>query len=148
MSDQVPSRPISLAADDRMPERVVGPVTRTDLVRYAGAGGDFHPLHHDEEYARSQGYPSVFAMGLYHAGLLGNQLARWVGPDAIQSYQVRFSAQVWPGDLLTLSGEVAEIREVDGHRLADIRLRVVRPGGEEAISGKATVRVAAQSGDQ
>ena len=63
----LPTAPVALAEGDEMPTTTVGPMTRTDFVRYTGASGDFHPLHHDETYARDAGLPSVFAMGLLHA---------------------------------------------------------------------------------
>ena len=110
------------------------PLTRTDFVRYAGASGDFHPLHHDETFAVAAGFPSVFGMGLLHAGMLGAHLARWVGPDNLRSFAVRFTGQVWPGDELTFSGRVESVE--DG--LAQIALRVTRQTGEDAIRATAT----------
>lgn len=85
-------------------ERSFPPVTRTDLVRYAGASGDFHPLHHDEQFCRDAGLPSPFAMGMYSAGLIGAWAADAVGPSAIRRFRIRFEQQVWPGDELTVSG--------------------------------------------
>lgn len=79
-------------------------VTRTDLVRYAGASGDFHPLHHDEQFCRDAGFPSPFAMGMYSAGLMGAWAADAVGPSAIRRFRIRFEQQVWPGDELVVSG--------------------------------------------
>jgi MaoC like domain len=64
-------------------ERRFAPVTRTDLVRYAGASGDFHPLRHDEQFCRAAGFPSPFAMGMYSAGLIGSWAADRVAPEAI-----------------------------------------------------------------
>jgi acyl dehydratase len=85
-------------------ERRFPPVTRTDLVRYAGASGDFHPLHHDEQFCRDAGFPSPFAMGMYSAGLMGAWAADAVGPSAIRRFRIRFEQQVWPGDELVVSG--------------------------------------------
>lgn len=83
--------------------REVGPVTRTDFVRYAGAGGDFNPLHHDDDYARRLGMPSVFAMGMWTAGLLGSLVSDQVGIAAVTALDVRFRSPVWPGDELLLT---------------------------------------------
>jgi acyl dehydratase len=113
----------------RPPELTVGPITRTDIVRFAGAGGDFNPLHHDEEYARAAGFPTVFAMGQMQAGMLSRLATDWLGLDAIESYKVRFSAKVWPGDVLTL--RVAE-QERDGDRVEAV-LEAVRQDGEVAV---------------
>lgn len=83
-------------------QKEIGPVTRTDLVRYAGAGGDFNPIHHDELFARSAGYPSVIAHGLLTAGLTGAALAEAVGPLQLRRYAVRYTGQVLPGDMLSI----------------------------------------------
>ncbi|HET6507913.1 MAG TPA: MaoC/PaaZ C-terminal domain-containing protein [Baekduia sp.] len=111
------------------PELTVGPITRTDIVRFAGAGGDFNPLHHDEEYARAAGFPSVFAMGQMQAGMLSRLATDWLGLAAIESYKVRFAAKVWPGDVLTL--RVAE-QERDGDAVEAV-LEAVRQDGEVAV---------------
>jgi acyl dehydratase len=136
----VPSAPVALSEGDEL-SVTVGPLTRTDFVRYAGASGDFHPLHHDETYAVGAGFPSVFGMGLLHAGILGVQLARWVGPDSLRAFGVRFTGQVWPGDELTLAGRVERIEEADGVRLAHLALRVTRQNGEDVIGATATAVV-------
>ena len=115
----------------------VGPLTRTDFVRYAGASGDFHPLHHDDVYAREAGLPGVFGMGMLHGGMLGVQLARWVGPENLRRFAIRFTGQVWPGDELTLTGRVERVE--DG--LAHLALAVVRQTGDEAIRATATAVV-------
>lgn len=97
-------------------ERRFPPVTRTDLVRYAGASGDFHPLHHDEQFCRDAGFASPFAMGMYSAGLMGAWVADAVGPSTVRRFRIRFEQQVWPGDELVVSGtreadsEVLEVR--------------------------------------
>ena len=108
----------------------VGPLTRTDIVRFAGAGGDFNPLHHDEDYARAAGFPTVFAMGQFQAGLLSRLAAEWFGIENVRRYRVRFKAKVWPGDVLLLRGrEVAR----DGD-IVQCELEAVREdGGEVAV---------------
>jgi len=93
-----------------MPASEFGPLTRSHIVRYAGAGGDFNPIHHDEEFARSAGMPGVFGMGLLHGGLLGQRLAAWVGLAHIRAYRIRFTGQVWPGDVLSFTGTVTGVR--------------------------------------
>ncbi len=134
----LPTAPVPLRADDTMTENQVGPLSRTDFVRYAGAGGDLNPIHHDDEFARAAGMPSVFGMGMLHAGILGTRLARWVGPNSIRTFTVRFSGQVWPGDVLTFAGHVDAVDE----QLAEISMTVTRQTGDVAMSAKATVLVA------
>ena len=108
----------------------VGPLTRTDIVRFAGAGGDFNPLHHDEEYARAAGFETVFAMGQFQAGLISRLAAEWFGIENVRRYRVRFKAKVWPGDVLLLRGrEIAR----DGD-IVQCELEAVREdGGDVAV---------------
>jgi acyl dehydratase len=111
-------------------ELQVGPLTRTDIVRFAGAGGDFNPLHHDEEYARAAGFPTVFAMGQFQAGLLSRLAADWFGIENVRRYRVRFKAKVWPGDVLLLRGK--ELARAGG--VVECELEAVRSdSGEVAV---------------
>ncbi|MGX6447440.1 MaoC/PaaZ C-terminal domain-containing protein [Patulibacter sp. S7RM1-6] len=135
----VPSAPVALAVGDELPASTFGPVTRTDIVRYAGAGGDLNPIHHDETFARAAGLPGVFAMGMLPAGVLGNRLARWVGPDNVRRFAVRFTGQIWPDDVLRLTGTVTA---VEGDE-ATIGLLVTRGDAEPVLRGSATATVAA-----
>ncbi|HET6505872.1 MAG TPA: MaoC/PaaZ C-terminal domain-containing protein [Baekduia sp.] len=135
----LPAAPVALAAGDAMPPHSVGPLTRTDIVRYAGAGGDLNPIHHDEPLARAAGFPTVFGMGMLHAGVLGMRLARWVGPTHIKTYNVRFVGQVWPGDVLAFTGTVASV--ADG--VATLELVVASSSGGEVLRATATAAVAA-----
>lgn len=86
-------------------EETTAPVTRTQIVRFAGAAGDFNPMHHDEPFAQAAGSDTVFAMGQMTAAILGEAVARWLGRDAITGYGVRFKDKVVPGDVLVLRGE-------------------------------------------
>jgi acyl dehydratase len=133
----LPVAPRSLRPGDAMPEGKVGPLTVTDFVRYAGAGGDLNPLHHDEQAARAAGHSGIFGMGLLHAGMLGNRLARWVGPLNIRAFSVRFTGQVWPGDVLTFSGRVVS---VDGD-VALLELEITRQNGDVVLRSNARVTV-------
>ena len=74
---------------------------RTDLVRYAGASGDYNPMHHDEVKAQAAGQPSVFGHGMFSMGLLGTALTDFLGVGNLTHYQVRFSRQTWPGEQLS-----------------------------------------------
>lgn len=137
----LPAAPVALAESEEL-NVTVGPLTRADFVRYAGASGDFHPLHHDELYAREAGLPSVFGMGMLHGGMLGLHLARWVGPENIRAFAIRFTGQVWPGDELSLTGRVERVEAVDGVRFAHLTLAVTRQTGDEAIRATAIAAVA------
>ena len=77
-------------------------LTRTQIVQYAGASGDYNPLHTDEPFARDvAGYPGVFAHGMLTMGMTARVLTDWAGDSRLLTYGVRFTAQVWPGDTLT-----------------------------------------------
>lgn len=111
----------------------LGPVTRTDLVRYAGASGDFNPLHHDPDFARAAGLPEVMAHGMYSAGLVASQVERWFGVGAMTRYSVRFRAPVWVGDRLLLTCNRIDIAHID---------LTLRRGEDVVLSATATVRLA------
>ena len=114
-------------------------VTRTHIIKYVGAGGDFQPIHHDEEFAKAVGLPSIFANGLMHGGMLTRILTDWAGVDSVQRYKLRFGAIVWPGDTLTFAGKVAAKRIEDDNHLVDVSLTITNQNGENAITGEATV---------
>jgi len=114
-----------------------GPLTVTDLVRYAGASGDFNPLHHDEAYARAAGLPGLMAHGMLSAGLLGSFVTRWFGAGSVRRFQVRFREKVFVGDTLTASGQVLEAIE-GGWRLG---LALQRQDGAQVVTGRAEVAV-------
>ena len=91
---------------------VFGPLSREDFVRYAEASGDDNPIHQDEEYARSQGAPTVFAMGMLAAGYLAHAVADWFGgPQHVARYKVRFTTRTWPGDEIICTGKVDAIED-------------------------------------
>jgi acyl dehydratase len=122
--------------------REYGPLTRTDFVRYQGASGDFNPIHHDEGFATSAGYPSVFSVGMLQAGILGTYCTEWLGAEHVRRFAVQFREQVWPGDHLVCSASVARRHEADGERYVDLDLLVTRvESGGAAIKGTATFAV-------
>jgi acyl dehydratase len=127
---------------------VVEDLKRTQIVQYAGASGDYNPLHTDEIYAtKIAGYPSVFAHGMLTMGLTGQAIAGLVGTESLLRYGVRFTAQVWPGDTLTVRSSVVRIQESEGGQVAEfsvstVALSAVNGEGREVVSGYAHVRLA------
>jgi acyl dehydratase len=130
------SEPLSVGA--AAPPRSIGPLGVTDFVRYAGASGDFNPLHYDEAHARSAGFASTFAQGMLSAGLLGSYVADWLGPDGVRRFQVRFVGIVWHGDTLTCAATVTRAYELDGERRVDLDVTATRQTGDVAVRGTAT----------
>ena len=89
---------------------VVEDLPRTQIVMYAGASGDFNPIHHDEIFATKRaGYPSVFAHGMLSMGLTGRMLTDWLGDGVLREFGVRFVRQVWPGDTLTARAQAGRV---------------------------------------
>lgn len=115
-------------------------VDRTQFVRYAGASGDFNPIHHDQTFAEAAGLPTVFGMGMFTAGVLGRIPGEWFGPTSIRRYAVRFASRLWPGDSVTFHGKVVAVREEDGVPHVDLELSALNQRGETLITGQATVR--------
>lgn len=113
-------------------------LTRTDLVMYAGASGDFNPMHTDEVAAQAAGLPSVFGHGMFTMGLLAKAVTDYVGVGNLRLYKVRFTKQTWPGEVLTTHVRVARKYEADGERLVDLECEVVNQDGEAKVSGLAT----------
>jgi 3-hydroxybutyryl-CoA dehydratase len=108
------------------------PLTLTDLVRYAGASGDFNPMHHDIEFARAKGHPGVFAMGMLGAGTLGDVVLSHCGAHNVADWSVKFHSPIWVGDELTC-GVTREECADEGERY---KLEVL-VGDQLRISGSA-----------
>ncbi len=116
-------------------------LTRTMFVKYAGASGDFNPMHHDDTIATQVGNPSVFGHGMLTMGLAGRVLTDWFGAESVRRYQVRFAKQVWPGDVLTAKATVTGVRDEGGATLADLDIEVTSDKGVQAVVGAATCAV-------
>ena len=114
-------------------------LTRTDLVQYAGASGDFNPMHSDEVSAQAAGLPSVFGHGMFTMGLLGKALTDYVGVGNLKNYKVRFTKQTWPDETLSTKVTVRKKYEENGEHRVDLDCEVVNQDGEAKISGVAVV---------
>jgi acyl dehydratase len=135
--------PADVAVGTALPEQAYR-ITRADLVRYAGASGDFNPIHWNERVATSVGLPGVIAHGMFTMALAGRAVTDWTGdPGALLEYQVRFGRPVLvpdddAGAEVTVRGTVAAL-------LDDSRARVdlaVTSGGEKVLSlARAVVRL-------
>ena len=112
-------------------------LSRTDLVMYAGASGDFNPMHTDETAATAAGLPSVFGHGMFSMGLLGTALTDYAGVGNLKKYKVRFTKQTWPDEVLTTKVTVAAKREEGGERLIDLECSLVNADGEVKVAGEA-----------
>lgn len=113
-------------------------LTRTDLVQYAGASGDFNPMHHDEVKAAKAGLPSVFGHGMLSMAILGGAVTDFVGVENLTAYSVRFVKQTWPDETLRTKVVVAS---VEGG-VATLDCTLENGAGEVKVSGTATAKVA------
>jgi acyl dehydratase len=131
-----------LKVGDTYEEQVVDNLTRTQIVQYAGASGDYNPIHTDEVYTtKVAGYPSVFAHGMLSMGMTGKMLTNYVGDGRLTKFGVRFTRQVWPGDSLTSTATVDAVREEGGQHFVDLTVATVNQDGTEVVRGYATARI-------
>jgi acyl dehydratase len=132
----------NVSVGDSYEEQIADNITRTQLVQYAGASGDYNPIHTDEVYTtKVAGYPSVFAHGMLTMGMTGKMLTNYVGDGRLTNYGVRFTKQVWPGDSLTSTATVTAIREEGGQHFIDLDIATTNQAGEVVLSGQASARI-------
>ena len=127
-----------LNVGDSHTERVVEDLKRTQIVQYAGASGDYNPVHTDELFTKEvAGYPTVFAHGMLTMGMTGRMLTNYVGDGRLTEYGVRFTNQVWPGDTLDATATVLKVE--DG--LVNLDVTTVNQKGDVVLKGSAQARV-------
>ena len=128
---------------DSYSEMIVEDLTRTQIVQYAGASGDYNPVHSDEKFVTEvAGCPTVFAHGMLTMGMTGRMITNYVGDGQLTYYGVRFVNQVWPGDTLTARAEIAAIREENGETLVDLAISTTNQDENFVLTGNATARAA------
>ena len=116
------------------------PITTTQLVQYAGASGDFNRIHYDEPFAREGGFPSVIAHGMLSMAFFGQLVADWAGgPQHVARLAARFKAVTFPGDRVTVGGEVVARDEAAG--TVELKLFARKQDGTVTLEGSATVRL-------
>ena len=127
-----------LNVGDTYTETVVDDLKRTQIVMYAGASGDYNPVHTDEPFAtKVAGYPTVFAHGMLTMGLTGRMLTNYVGDGRLTEFGVRFTSQVFPGDTLQSTATVDSIE--DG--LVNLSVSTTNQNGVEVAKVSAQARV-------
>lgn len=132
----------NLKVGDTHTARLLADLKRTQLVQYAGASGDYNPVHTDEVFAmKVAGYPSVFAHGMLTMGMTGKMLSNYVGDGRLIKYGVRFTNQVWPGDDLNATVTVEAIGQESGQHYADFKVETVNQKGAVVLSGYAKARI-------
>jgi acyl dehydratase len=133
---------------DEIPAMAKAPVDRVQLARYAGATGDFHPLHVDEAYARSLGMPSVYAPSPLGQGFLGQLITDWARGAQIKKFSTKFIRLIWPGDTLVCKGRVSDRHGENGKYNIELEVWAENQKGELVLKGAATLAVYYSSEDE
>jgi acyl dehydratase len=120
---------------DELPPLVKGPIQQIQLTRYAGASGDFNPIHQDEEFAKAAGMGGVFAHGMLSMGFVGQVVTDWAGPGAVRKLTVRFAGLVRLKDTITCRGRVL----ATSGSLVELEVWAENQRAEKVVTGKATV---------
>ncbi len=115
------------------------PTTR-QLVMWAGASGDYSPIHYDKDFAQSRGLPGVIVHGQLIGSFLGQLMTDWIGEKGmLRKLNCSYRGMNYPGEALTCQGKVTKKYVEDGEHYVECSLWVENPKGEKTVSGKATV---------
>ncbi|SEM08820.1 Acyl dehydratase [Stigmatella aurantiaca] len=131
----------AIRVGDELPALAKAPVDRVQLSRYAGASGDYNPVHVDEVYAKSVGMPSVYAPGMLIMGMLGQLISDWARGGQLRRYGVRFIKMVWPGDTVVCKGRVSDRHGSGGRYFVEIDLWAENQRGELLMKGQAAIQL-------
>ncbi|WP_370521711.1 MaoC/PaaZ C-terminal domain-containing protein [Virgibacillus sp. MSP4-1] len=141
MSINVPIKVKNLEVGQELTSLTKPPITKVQLVKYAGASGDFNPLHTDDEFAQKIGMDGVIAHGMLIMGFLGQYVMEVAGDMAtVKKFRMRFGAMSRPGDEITCSGVIDKIYEKDGKGFVDLELHATRNKDKIVGTGKATLQ--------
>lgn len=120
---------------DAIPKLVKSPVSHLQLVRYAGASGDFNPLHTDPKFGELVGIGGIIAHGMLIMGFVGQMLSDYVGPTALRKFDVRFKGMTRLDDVITCSGTITEKNEADSEAHITGKVQATDQNGEVKVAG-------------
>ena len=120
-----------------LPDLVKDPVSRTQLVKYAGASGDFNSIHYDDEAARAGGLDGVIAHGMLSMGFLGQFVENTFGAGSYKRLEVRFQGMVKLGEVITCRGVVTQVTHENGREYATCDIEAVDSSGRVVTKGEA-----------
>ena len=126
-------------AGDELPPLVKGPIQQIQLTRYAGASGDFNPIHQDEEFAKAAGMGGVFAHGMLSMGFVAQAVTDWAGAGRVRKIGVRFAALVRLKDVITCRGRVLPTSPKNSEGVVELEIWAENQKGEKVVTGKASV---------
>lgn len=124
---------------DPIPTLTKPPITEIQLVRYSGASGDFNPIHTVHQAGVDAGNGGVIAHGMVIMGFCAEAITNWVRPEQVRKFGVRFTGISRPGDVITVSGKVAEKWEEAGEKLVRCELEAADQTGHRKVRGEVTV---------
>jgi acyl dehydratase len=130
---------------DELPPLVKPPIQQIQLTRYAGASGDFNPVHQDTEFATAAGMGGVFAHGMLSMGFVAQAVTDWAGAGTVRKIGVRFAALVRLKDVVTCRGRVLSTSTKDGVNLVELEVWADNQRGEKIVTGRATVSLPARA---
>jgi acyl dehydratase len=133
-----------VAVGTESPPLVKGPLQQIQLTCYAGASGDFNPIHQDEEFARAAGMGGVFAHGMLSMGFVAQALTDWAGPGSVRKLGVRFTALVRLKDTVTCQARVLAKTAQDDRHLVEVEVWAANQRGERVVTGRATLALPAR----
>ena len=120
---------------DEIPRLVTAPVTHQQLVRYAGASGDFNPLHTDPQVGEKLGFGGVIAHGMLIMGFAGQMLSHYLGPQALKQFSVRFKGMTHLDDVITCTGTITQKYEENGEGRIAGKVQASDQHGDVKITG-------------
>jgi len=124
---------------DEIPALVKEPITEVQIVKYAGASGDFNPLHVVHSFGEKAGYGGVIAHGMLTMGFLAQMLTDWLHDNFVKNIGVNFKAVSKPGDTITCRGKVIKKFSASNQNIVEIEMVAVNQRGEKAATGNAIV---------
>lgn len=130
---------------DELPPLVKGPIQQIQLTRYAGASGDFNPIHQDDEFAKAAGMGGVFAHGMLSMGFVAQSLTDWAGAGSVRKLGVRFAGLVRLKETVTCRGRVLEKTSLenasndDGAHTVELEVWAENGKGDKVVTGRATL---------
>jgi acyl dehydratase len=124
-----------------IPALELAPISRFSLALYAGASGDHNPIHIDSDFAKKAGMPDVFAHGMLSMAYLGRMLTNWQPQAQLRKFGNRFATITQLQDVITCSGKVVELIELDGETLARCEIQAAKADGEQTLLGEALVAI-------
>ena len=137
----------NIAEGSEIPALVKQPTTR-QLVMWAGASGDYNPIHYDADFARGRGLPGVIVHGQLVGSFLGQLITGWMGEGGVlRKFGCSYKGMNYPGETITCKGAVSKKYTEGGQHLVKLSLWAENTSGEKTVTGTAVIAIPARGGD-